>query len=120
MVQYLAPSLDVSFGALADATRRGVLERLGGGDLSMSDLADGFGMTLTGIAKHVGVLSEAGLVLTEKIGRVRTCRLGPRALDAEAAWIAGHRRLWEARFGALDAVLDELKREEKWRERNGN
>ena len=113
MVQHLDTSLDASFAALSDATRRGVLEHLGRADASITDLADRFHMTLTGMKKHVGVLEQAGLVTTEKIGRVRTCRLGRRRLEEEAAWIEGHRRLWEARFDALDKVVDELKREEK-------
>jgi DNA-binding transcriptional ArsR family regulator len=113
MVQHSTTRLDASFAALSDATRRGVLERLGRSDASITELADKFHMTLTGMKKHVGVLEQAGLVTTEKVGRVRTCRLGPRRLAEEAAWIEGHRRLWEARFDALDEVVDELKRKEK-------
>ncbi|HWA02277.1 MAG TPA: metalloregulator ArsR/SmtB family transcription factor [Rhizomicrobium sp.] len=113
MVQYSAVRLDSSFAALSDATRRGVLEQLGRADCSISDLAGKFRMTLTGMKKHVGVLEEAGLVATEKIGRVRTCRLGPRVLAEEAAWIAAYRELWAARFAALDEVVEELKRKEK-------
>ena len=113
MVQYITARLDASFAALADATRRGVLERLGRSDASITELADKFHMTLTGMKKHVGVLEQAGLVTTEKVGRVRTCRLGLRRLEEEAAWIEGHRQLWDARFDALDKVVDELKRKEK-------
>lgn len=113
MVQLTPDRLDAAFAALSDATRRGVLERLGRSDASISELADRFHMTLTGMKKHVGVLEEAGLVETEKVGRVRTCRLGPRCLEAEAAWIEARRRLWAARFEALDEVVDELKRTEK-------
>jgi DNA-binding transcriptional ArsR family regulator len=113
MVQYITTRLDASFAALSDATRRGVLERLGRSDASITELADKFHMTLTGMKKHVGVLEQAGLVTTEKIGRVRTCRLGLRRLEEEAAWIEGHRQLWEARFDALDKVVEELKRKEK-------
>ena len=94
MVQYIAARLDASFAALSDATRRGVLEQLGHADCSITDLAEKFHMTLTGMKKHVGVLEEAGLVVTEKIGRVRTCRLGLRPLEEEAAWIERHRQLW--------------------------
>ena len=112
MVQYPDGRLDASFAALSDATRRGVLERLGRGDSSISDLAESFHMTLTGMRKHVGVLEHAGLVTTEKVGRVRTCRLGQRGLAAEAEWIEAHRRLFEARFDALDAILFEMKQEE--------
>jgi DNA-binding transcriptional ArsR family regulator len=112
MVQSLAARLDATFSALGDATRRGVLEQLGRADASITDLADKFQMTLTGMKKHVGVLELAGLVATEKIGRVRTCRLGLRGLAEEATWIEKHRYLWEARFNALDIVVEELKRKE--------
>jgi DNA-binding transcriptional ArsR family regulator len=113
MVQHSPISFDASFAALADATRRGVLEQLGRADASISDLARKFDMTLTGMKKHVGVLEQAGLVTTEKVGRVRTCRLGRRRLEEEAAWIERYRRLWAARFDALDVVVQELKRKEK-------
>src|SRR3954470_20516375 len=112
MVQYSA-RLDASFAALADATRRGVLEQLGRSDASITDLATRFRMTLTGMKKHVGVLEKAGLVTTEKVGRVRTCRLGRRRLEEEAAWIEGYRQLWASRFDALDEVVEELMRNEK-------
>ena len=112
-MQYLTSRLDASFAALSDATRRGVLEQLGRSDASITELADKFHMTLTGMKKHVGVLEQAGLVTTEKVGRVRTCRLGLRRLEEEAAWIEGHRQLWGARFDALDKVVEELKRKEK-------
>lgn len=105
MVQYSA-RLDVAFGALADATRRGVLERLGRGEASISDLAAAFDMTLTGMKKHVQVLEDAGLVTTEKVGRVRHCRLGPRRLDEETAWIATYRSMLEARYDRLGAFLE--------------
>ncbi|MBL8744490.1 MAG: helix-turn-helix transcriptional regulator, partial [Myxococcales bacterium] len=97
---------------LSDATRRGVLEQLGRSDASITDLADKFHMTLTGMKKHVGVLEEAGLVTTEKVGRVRTCRLGPRRLEDEAAWLERYRQLWDARFDELENVVEELKRKE--------
>jgi DNA-binding transcriptional ArsR family regulator len=113
MVQYNTSSPDTAFAALSDATRRGVLERLAREDASISDLAGAFGMTLTGMKKHVGVLETAGLVVTEKVGRVRTCRLGRHALEAEADWIARYRQLWAARFEALDGVLAELQHQEK-------
>ena len=111
MVQY-STHFNASFAALADATRRGVLDQLARGDASITDLADRFHMTLTGMKKHVGVLEQAGLVTTEKVGRVRTCRLGLRRLEEEAAWIERHRQLWAARFDALDVVVEELKRKE--------
>ena len=118
MVQYCRARLDDSFAALSDATRRGVLEQLGRSDASITDLADKFHMTLTGMQKHVGVLEEAGLVTTEKVGRVRTCRLGPHPLEEEMAWLQAHRELWAARFDALDDVLEELTRKEKTHARN--
>jgi DNA-binding transcriptional ArsR family regulator len=113
MVQYPAQHLNASFAALSDATRRGILEQLGRGDASISDLASTFDMTLTGMKKHVGVLEQAGLVATQKIGRVRTCRLGPRQLEQETAWLERYRQLWAARFDALDEVVEDLKRKEK-------
>jgi len=113
MVQCSGEHLDASFAALSDATRRGVLDQLGRADASISDLAAAFNMTLTGMRKHVGVLERAGLVSTEKVGRVRTCRLGPRRLEEETAWIERYRQLWAARFDGLDTVVDELKRKEK-------
>jgi DNA-binding transcriptional ArsR family regulator len=113
MVQCFAPALDISFAALSDATRRGVLEQLGRADASISTLADKFHMTLTGMKKHVAVLERAGLVVTEKIGRVRTCRLGKRSLDAEVEWMEAYRKLFEARFDALDAVISEMKKEKE-------
>lgn len=112
MVHYSGTPLDASFAALSDATRRGVLEQLGRADASITDLADRFRMTLTGMRKHVGILEQAGLVTTEKVGRVRTCKLGLRRLEEEARWIERHRQLWEARFEALDQVVEELKRTE--------
>ncbi len=118
MVQYSKPHLDASFAALSDATRRGVLEQLGRSDASITDLADRFHMTLTGMKKHVGVLEQAGLVTTEKIGRVRTCRLGKGGLEAEAAWIERYRQVWDARFDALDEIVEELKNKEKTDEHN--
>ncbi len=105
--------LDASFAALSDATRRGVLEQLGRSEASITELADRFHMTLTGMKKHVGVLEHAGFVTTEKVGRVRTCRLGQRRLEEEAAWIERYRQVWAARFDALDAVVEDLKRKEK-------
>lgn len=112
MVQYLTAELDASFAALSDATRRGVLEQLAREDASISDLAAKFQMTLTGMKKHVHVLEQAGLVTTQKVGRVRTCKLGARRLEREAAWIEGYSRLWVARFDELDEVIAQLKRKE--------
>ncbi len=112
MVQYSRAQLDASFAALSDATRRGVLEQLGRADASITDLADKFHMSLTGMKKHVGVLEDAGLVTTEKVGRVRTCKLGPRRLEHETAWLERYRQLWDARFDELDDVVQELKQKE--------
>jgi DNA-binding transcriptional ArsR family regulator len=111
MVQY-SSRLDVSFAALSDATRRGVIEKLWRDDASITELAERFQMTLTGMKKHVSVLEQAGLITTEKVGRVRTCRPGRGALDEEWAWLERYRRMWAARFDALDKVVEELKRKE--------
>ena len=113
MAQYTQTHLDASFAALSDATRRGVLEQLGRADASITDLAEKFHMTLTGMKKHVGVLEQAGLVTTQKVGRVRTCKLGLRRLGEEAAWIERYRQLWDARFDELDKIVAGLKRKEK-------
>jgi DNA-binding transcriptional ArsR family regulator len=112
MVHYQA-RLDTTFAALSDVTRRGVLEQLGGSDASITDLAQRFHMTLTGMKKHVSVLEQAGLVTTKKVGRVRTCKLGARRLEEEAAWIERHRQLWSSRFDALDEIVEHLKCKEK-------
>jgi len=112
MVQYVNPPLDLSFAALSDATRRGIIDQLGRGDASITSLADKFQMTLTGMKKHVQILERAGLVVTQKVGRVRSCKLGKRGLEAEAAWIEAHRKLFEARFDALDEIISEMRQEE--------
>ena len=112
MVQYAKIHLDASFAALSDATRRGVLEQLGRADASITDLAGRFHMTLTGMKKHVDVLEQAGLVTTEKVGRVRTCKLGPRRLEEETAWIEKYCQLWASRFDELDKVIEEQKQKE--------
>ncbi len=113
MVQYITTRIDTSFAALSDATRRGVLEQLGRADASITELADKFHMTLTGMKKHVGVLEQAGLVTTKKIGRVRRCELGPRRLDEATAWLESYRERWDARFDELESVVSELTRKEK-------
>jgi DNA-binding transcriptional ArsR family regulator len=113
MVQCIRARFDASFAALSDATRRGVLVQLGHADASITDLAEKFHMTPTGMRKHVGVLEQAGLVTTQKVGRVRTCKLGLHRLEQEAAWIERYRQLWDARFDELDQVVEELKRKEK-------
>jgi DNA-binding transcriptional ArsR family regulator len=111
MVQYSNAALDLSFSALSDATRRGIIDELGRGEASITVLADRFGMTLTGMKKHVQVLERAGLVVTKKVGRVRSCALGSRGLAEEAAWIEVHRQLFEDRFNELDEILNEMKQE---------
>ena len=117
MVQYSDARLDASFAALSDATRRGVLDQLGRADASITELAEKFHMTLTGMKKHVCVLERAGLVATEKVGRVRTCTIGPGRLETETAWIEAYRQLWSSRFDELDKVIEELKRKENVNER---
>jgi DNA-binding transcriptional ArsR family regulator len=112
MVKYADARLDASFAALADSTRRGVLEQLGRSEASITDLAAKFRMTLAGMMKHVGVLEQAGLVTTEKVGRVRTCKLGNSRLEEETAWLERHRQLWDSRFDELDRVVEEMKRKE--------
>jgi DNA-binding transcriptional ArsR family regulator len=116
MVQYQRSHLDASFAALSDATRRGILERLGRADASITELAGKFQMTLTGMKKHIGVLERTGLVTTEKVGRVRTCKLGPRRLNEAAEWLESYRQLWHARFDELDKIVEELKRTESMHE----
>ncbi len=113
MVQYTQAHFTASFAALSDVTRRGVLEQLGRADASITDLAAKFDMTLTGMKKHVGILEQAGLVTTEKVGRVRTCKLGECRLQEEAAWIERYHQLWAARFDELDKVIEQMNRKEK-------
>ena len=117
MVHYSPTRLDASFSALSDTTRRGVLEHLGREDASITALAEKFHMTLTGMKKHVGILEQAGLVTTEKVGRVRTCKLGPGRLEEETAWLERYRQLWDARFDELDKIVSELKQKEMIDER---
>lgn len=112
MVQY-SRRLDSAFSALADGTRRFILERLGRGEASISVLAEYAGMTLTGLKKHVQILETAGLVATIKVGRVRYCRLGPRRLDAETAWMEKYQRMWEERMDHLGEFLERTKGDEK-------
>jgi len=120
MVQFNARPADTAFAALSDATRRGVLERLAREDASISQLADTFRMTLTGMKKHVSVLEQAGLVTSRKVGRVRTCSLGGRGLEEEAAWIERYRQMWAARFAELDKVIENLKQKEESNGRNAS
>ncbi|MCC6430983.1 MAG: winged helix-turn-helix transcriptional regulator [Gemmatimonadaceae bacterium] len=118
MVHYEQTHLDASFAALADATRRGILEQLGRRDASITELAGSFRMTLTGMKKHIGVLEQTGLVSTEKTGRVRTCKLGPRRLEDAAEWIESYRQMWNERFDRLEQLVEELKQEEAGRSRH--
>ena len=117
MVQRQQDHLNAAFAALADPTRRGVLEQLGRSEASITELADQFHMTLTGMKKHVSVLEGVGLVITEKVGRVRTCRIGMTRLEEVVGWIERYPQLWDARFDALDVVVEELQRREKTDER---
>jgi DNA-binding transcriptional ArsR family regulator len=114
MVQYTNTALDAAFAALADVTRRGVLEQLGRAEASITELAEKFNMTLTGMKKHIGVLEQAGLVSTQKVGRVRTCKIGPQRLEEATAWLEEYRQLWTARFDELDAVIEDLKQRKKF------
>lgn len=117
MVQCYQDRLDASFGALSDATRRGVLEQLGRADASITALAEKFRMTLTGMKKHVGILEQAGLITTEKVGRVRTCKLGRRGLEEAVAWMDSYQQIWGARFDELDNIVEELKLEKRIKHR---
>ncbi len=103
----LLPTLDATFFALSNATRRGVLERLARGPATLSQLARRSGLTLNGIKKHVGILELAGLVETEKVGRARECRLGPATTLGEAGeWIEAHRRAWEGRLDRFERFVE--------------
>jgi DNA-binding transcriptional ArsR family regulator len=108
MVQY-SRKLDAAFAAIADPTRRGILERLGRAETGITELAEAFDITPTGMKKHIGVLEAAGLVTTEKVGRVRWCKLGPRRLDQESAWIDDYRRMLEDRLNRLGDFLERTK-----------
>jgi len=107
MVQY--SPIDRTFAALADPTRRGVLERLGRGSATISELAEPFGISLTGMKKHVRVLEDAELVATEKVGRTRRCSLGPRRLDDIQQWIATYRRMLDERLDRFGELLERTK-----------
>ncbi len=109
MVQYQA-QLDEAFSALSDPTRRSILDRLGRGSATISELAESAGMSLTGVKKHVRILEDAGLATTEKRGRTRHCRLGPEPLDDISQWIESYRRGWDERFDRLDEILERRKR----------
>ena len=107
------PSLDLMFQALADPTRRGMIERLCEGPASVSELAQPLAMSLPSVMQHLQLLEGSGLIRSEKVGRVRTCRLGQRRLEEEAAWIERYRQVWAARFEALDEVIATMKLKEE-------
>jgi DNA-binding transcriptional ArsR family regulator len=111
VVQY-QEQLDRTFAALSDPTRRGILERLGSGRATISELAEPFGISLTGLKKHVRVLEDAGLVQTEKVGRTRWCTLGPQELDEVQRWIVGYRLMLEERLDRLGELLERTKGQE--------
>ncbi|HZA89106.1 MAG TPA: metalloregulator ArsR/SmtB family transcription factor [Solirubrobacterales bacterium] len=110
MVQY-QPQLDRTFAALADPTRRGILERLGQGSATITELAEPFGISLTGLKKHVRVLEDVELVTTEKVGRARRCSLGPRDLDDAERWIETYRHMLDARLDRFGELLERTKGE---------
>jgi DNA-binding transcriptional ArsR family regulator len=112
MVQY-RDQLNQTFAALADPTRREVLERLGERSATITELASPVGISLTGMKKHVRVLEEAGLVTTEKVGRARRCRLGPRRLDDAQHWIEDYRQMIEARLDRFGELLERTKGEQQ-------
>jgi DNA-binding transcriptional ArsR family regulator len=112
MVQY-QPALDRTFGALADPTRRGILERLGQGSATITELAEPFEMSLTGLKKHVRVLEDVELVTTEKVGRARRCTLGPRRLEDAQRWIETYRQMLEARLDRFGELLEQTKGEQQ-------
>lgn len=101
------PALDRVFQALADPTRRAIIERLGQGEASVSDLARPLPMSLAAVVQHVQLLEQSGIIRTEKVGRVRTCRIEPAALGPAEHWISQRRRAWEGHFDRLGAVLAE-------------
>ena len=107
MVQY--SQIDRTFAALADPTRRGILERLGRGSATITELAEPFEISLTGMKKHVRVLEDAGLVVTEKVGRTRWCSASPRRLDDLEQWIAGYRRMLDERLDRFGELLERTK-----------
>ncbi len=101
------PPLDAAFQALADPTRRAVVERLARGPASVSELAAPLAMSLPSVMQHLSVLEAGGLIRSEKVGRVRTCHIQPQALSAAERWISERRQMWERNFDQLSAYLDE-------------
>ena len=116
MVNY-SNALDATFSALSDPTRRAILSQLAGGQRSVTELAQPFDVSLPAISKHLRVLERAGLVRQEKEGRIRRCRLSAEPLHDADDWLENYRRFWEERFQLLDALLDEMKTQEKKRRR---
>ncbi len=109
MVQYQPPTIDRTLAAISDPTRREILERLGRGQATITELAEPFGMSLTGLKKHVAILEEAGLVTTEKVGRTRYCRLGANPLDEITQWIESYRQMLSTRLDRFEALLERKK-----------
>ena len=107
VVQYL--QIDRTLAALADPTRRAVLERLGRGSATITELAEPFGISLTGMKKHVRVLEDAELVITEKVGRTRWCHAGPRRLEDVQAWTQMYRQMLEERLDRFGELLERTK-----------
>jgi DNA-binding transcriptional ArsR family regulator len=101
--------LDLAFQALADPSRRAMVDRLAQGPATVSELAGPLAMSLPGVMQHLKVLEASGLVASEKVGRVRTCRIEPKALSQAERWIAERRALWERRLDRLGAFLEETK-----------
>jgi DNA-binding transcriptional ArsR family regulator len=99
-------TLDRTFFALSDPTRRGILERLARGPATIGQLAEGFGLTLNGVKKHIGILENVDLVVTAKVGRARECRLGPSQLEGASSWIDDYRRTWQGRLDRFGSYLE--------------
>jgi DNA-binding transcriptional ArsR family regulator len=102
-------TLDRTFFALSDPTRRSILERLARGPATLGQLAEPFGLTLNGVKKHVGILEEVDLVITAKVGRARECRLGPAQLEDATGWIDAYRRTWERRLDRFGAYVEKIR-----------
>jgi DNA-binding transcriptional ArsR family regulator len=100
-------TLDRTFFALSDPTRRSILAQLASGPATIGELAEPFGLTLNGVKKHVGILEAVDLVITKKVGRARECRLGPAQLEDASGWIDGYRRVWERRLDRFGAYVEE-------------
>jgi DNA-binding transcriptional ArsR family regulator len=112
MVKYQSSELDMTFGALADATRRGILEQLSGGESSVTKLAEPYNISLPAISKHLRVLERAGLLSQEKNGRVRRCRLDAGPMKEASDWISRYQRFWEQQLDSLAIYLDKLQNDQ--------